>query len=109
MKKYIGFALVFIVAGLVSCADSGRFGPQGSSGWMPMMNYGYGYGVTFMWIALLIVIGLLVYFSVRSRKTTGPTCHESPLDILQRRYAKGEIDKEAYESMKKDIEGGNDP
>ncbi|KJS33136.1 MAG: hypothetical protein VR64_04130 [Desulfatitalea sp. BRH_c12] len=72
-----------------------------------MMHYGFGYGGSYMWIILLIVIGLLVYFFVKNQKTIGqtPTNNESPLDILKRRYAKGEIDKEQYERMKKDLEG----
>lgn len=58
-----------------------------------------------MWIIFLIVIGLLIYFFVQTQKTKGqtPTQNESPLDILKRRYAKGEITKEEYEQMKKDI------
>ncbi|MBU2234071.1 MAG: SHOCT domain-containing protein [Proteobacteria bacterium] len=72
-----------------------------------MMHYGFGYGGMFMWIIFLIVIGFLIYFIVQAQKTKGetPTHNESPLDILRRRYAKGEIAREEYEKMKKDLEG----
>jgi len=60
-----------------------------------------------MWIIVLIVIGVLIYFVVQSKHKKGqtPTQGESHLDILKRRYAKGEIAKEEYEKMKKDLEG----
>jgi putative membrane protein len=72
-----------------------------------MMNYGYGYGGMLMWIIFLIVIGLLIYFVVQAQKTKGqtPTQGESHLDILKKHYAKGEITKEEYERIKKDLEG----
>ena len=60
-----------------------------------------------MWIILLIVIGLVIYFIVQAqnKKSETPTQNESPMDILKRRYAKGEITREEYERMKKDLEG----
>jgi putative membrane protein len=107
MKKYIGLSLVMITGLLMSCAREGDFGPQSPGGWGPMMHYGFGYGGMFMWIIFLIVIGLLIYFIVQAQKTKGQslTQNESPLDILKRRYAKGEIAREEYERMKKDLEG----
>lgn len=59
-----------------------------------------------MWIIFLIVIGFLIYSIVQARKTNGRTStqDESLLDILKRRYAKGEVTREEYERMKKDIE-----
>jgi putative membrane protein len=70
-----------------------------------------------MWIIFLIVIGFLIYFFVQNQKAKGffdqsqnpkgPSAaqDESPLDILTRRFAKGEIEKEQYEKMKNDLEG----
>jgi len=60
-----------------------------------------------MWIIVLIVIGALAYFVFQSRNKKGqtPTQNESHLDILKRRYARGEIAKEEYEKMKNDLEG----
>jgi putative membrane protein len=107
MKKYLGLSLMLMTGLLVSCTGEGCFGPQGRGGWGPMMHNGFGYGGMFMWIIFLIVIGLLIYFIMQARKTKGqtPTQNESHLDILKRRYVKGEITKEEYERMKKDLEG----
>jgi putative membrane protein len=107
MKKYLGLSLMMMTGLLVSCAGEGYLGSQGPGGWGPMMHYGFGYGGMFMWIIFLIVIGLLIYFIVQAQKTKGqtPTHNESPLDILKKRYAKGEIAREEYERLKKDLEG----
>ncbi|MBI4768403.1 MAG: SHOCT domain-containing protein [Deltaproteobacteria bacterium] len=80
---------------------------MGGGGWNHMMNYGYGYGGMFMWILFIIVIGVVVYFIIQSTKvkTSSGTLKETPLDILKGRYAKGEIAKEEFERMKKDLEG----
>jgi putative membrane protein len=98
---------VLMMAGLfVSCGGVGCDGAQGPGGWWPMMHYGFGYGGMFMWIIFLIVIGLLVYFFVQNQKTKVQTSAqgESHLDILKKRYAKGEITKEDYDRMKRDLE-----
>lgn len=108
MKKYFELLLVMSAVSLVSCAREGYVGPQDSNRWGGMMHYGfgYGYGGVLMWIIFLIVVGFLIYFAVRSQRTKGqpPTPHESHLDILKKRYAKGEITREDYERMKKDLQ-----
>jgi putative membrane protein len=105
MEKHIGLYLVMITGLLMSCGGEGYYGPQGRGGWGGMMHYGFGHGGMFMWIIFLIVVGLLIYFIVQAQKTKGQTStlNESPLDILKKRYAKGEIAKEEYERMKKDL------
>ena len=107
MKKYLVLSLMVITGLLVSCAGEGYYGSQGPGGWGPMMHYGFGYGGMFMWIIFLIVIGFLIYFIVQAKRMKGqtPTQTESHIDILKRRYAKGEITREEYERMKKDLEG----
>ncbi len=107
MKKYLALSLIMITGSLLSCAGEGCYGPQGPGGWGHMMHYRFGYGGMFMWIIFLIVIGLLIYFMVQAQKMKGqtPTQNESPLDILKRRYAKGDISREEYERMKQDLEG----
>ncbi|MBO8150861.1 MAG: SHOCT domain-containing protein [Candidatus Marinimicrobia bacterium] len=65
-----------------------------SAGWL-------GYLIWFL-ILFLVVFFLLRLFGVSSCPFT--LNKESPLDILKRRYARGEITKEEFERMKKDIE-----
>lgn len=54
---------------------------------------------------ILVVAGVvLIVRGLTARdgqEKTSPA--ESPLDILKTRYAKGEIDKETFETMKRDI------
>ncbi|NUO56430.1 MAG: SHOCT domain-containing protein [Hamadaea sp.] len=62
------------------------------------MMYGYGFGgwwmmlMPLLWIAL---IALGVWAVVRSLPQSGPH-RETPLEVLDRRYAHGEIDDTAY-------------
>jgi len=63
-----------------------------------------------MWILFLIVIVLVIYFTLQSTKPRSydssfrETPRETSIDILKRRYARGEITKEEFEQMKKDLE-----
>lgn len=106
MKRYLALSVLLLTGLITSCVGEGCFGPEGPGEWGPMMHYGFGYGGMFMWIIFLVVIGLLIYFIVQAQKTKGETStrNESPLDTLKRRYAKGEIAKEEFERMKKDLE-----
>lgn len=106
MKTFLKL-FVFMMAGLVtSCSGEGCYGGQGPGGWGPMMHYGFGYGGMFMWIIFLIIVGVLVYYFVQHQKIKGQTSTqvESHLDILKKRYAKGEISKEDFDRMKRDLE-----
>jgi putative membrane protein len=106
MKKYLKLFLMMMTGLLISCAGRGYYDGYGPYGWGPMMHHGFGYGGMFMWIIFLIAVGLLIYFFVQSQKTKGqtPAQNESHLDILKKRYAKGEINKEDFDRMKHDLE-----
>jgi len=83
-----------------------------------MMGLGFGgLGLIFMLVFWVAIIGLAVWFvgNLFPRVTSGtsrqapppaerytpPT--ESPLDILKKRYARGEITKTEYEEMRLDL------
>ena len=65
----------------------------------------------FMPIFWIVMIGLCLYFIFgrhRSRRTWVPGRgfeDETALDILKKRYAKGEINKGEFDQMKRDIIG----
>lgn len=63
-------------------------------------------GMWFGWIFWIIIIGAVIYLIVRlNNQNSRFTQHsETALDILKKRYAKGEISKEEFEEKKKDIE-----
>jgi putative membrane protein len=65
----------------------------------------YGYGGGFMWILFFIVIVLLIYAFMQkpTSKDSDLSASEKPLDILKKRYAKGEITKDEFEKIKKDL------
>lgn len=75
------------------------------NGWGGGMMGGL-YGGTYMWLFILVVLAVVVYFVVKGTKPANQdsATHEIPLDILKRRYAKGEITKDDYERLRKDIE-----
>lgn len=61
----------------------------------------------FMWLILIVVLAVVIYFVINRGKTTGNSINstgESPTEILKKRYAKGEISKEEFDKLKKEIE-----
>ena len=76
-----------------------------------MMGGGYGMGwfggiiMIAFWIAVIVGIVLLIRWLIISTRTPshGTSSGESALDILKKRYARGEIDKQEFEEKKKDL------
>jgi putative membrane protein len=96
MKKMMPVLLLFILL-LSACYYPGAH-------MMDWEHMGYGYGGVIMWIILILIIGIVAYFVIKGQKSITKDDEETPLEILKMRYAKGEISKQEFEKMKKDIE-----
>jgi len=76
-----------------------------------MMFFGLIFLVFGGLIILVLVIGVIAYFSgwrpdfleQRSNYASSSKVEDSSLDILQERYARGEIDEEEYQKMKRNL------
>jgi uncharacterized membrane protein len=75
-------------------------------------SYGYLFAILggLSWLAIVAGIVLLVIWAVRARPRTAamagvPTAAETPLDILARRFASGEISAEDYERTRDLLRG----
>ncbi len=70
-------------------------------------NFGFPFfgGIAMLVFWILIVVGAIYLIkSILSNKPTEGCRHDAPLDILKRRYARGEIDKKEYENRKRDLD-----
>ncbi len=73
---------------------------------------GWGWGPGFGWIFMILFWALVILGVVALAKwlffAAGPRDFGSPgksaLDILKERYARGEINREQYEQMRRDLE-----
>lgn len=54
-------------------------------------------------LAAVAILGFLAIKRFAYNKTAHPVSGSNALDILQERYAKGEVTKEEFEAIKKDI------
>lgn len=71
------------------------------------MMWGFGgWWMMIFWVLIIIGIIYLVRWAAEKRQSNEQTSQnkESPLDILKRRYARGEIDQEEFETKKKVLE-----
>ena len=81
------------------------WGP-GMGGWCGPIGWFAPWGMILFWVLMILVIVLLIRrirTSKRNGREAGPAV-ESALEILKKRYARGEINKEEYLEKKKDLE-----
>jgi putative membrane protein len=85
----------------------------GGYGWGmgPGMGWGYGMGgfssiiMIAFWVAAIVGVIFLIRWLVVSTGGSGRSgrAEDTALEILKRRYARGEINKEEFEEKKKDL------
>ncbi|HBR21350.1 MAG TPA: electron transporter RnfE [Nitrospiraceae bacterium] len=72
----------------------------------------YGYGMGWGWLGfilmiafwVLVILGIVYLVKALAGRGSAPTKEETPLDILKKRYARGEIDREEFVKRKNDLE-----
>lgn len=63
----------------------------------------FGGGMILIWLIVIAAAYFLIKSLIDSNRNSGAGRDEDPLKILERRYAKGEIDREEYLKRKEDL------
>ena len=67
---------------------------------------GHGWGMGWWWIIGLFIVVAIVWMVVKAmnkNNSTNQISDKSALDILKKRYARGEIDKKEFDERKNDL------
>lgn len=76
--------------------------------WCPMCGSatGWGWGMMFFWLIVLVAIVALVWRLLGGPQGIGGTPSGRAEEILKERYARGEIDRDTYARMLEDLRRG---
>jgi len=107
----IGIVVLVLLLGAVGlfaggCCGYGYWGMMGGPGMMDGFGMMGGLVMLLFWALVIAGIVWLVQSATRGagQSNTGSRSSESPLDILKRRYAAGEMNKEQFDEMKRNLE-----
>ena len=89
------------------CCRGGFWGMSGMGAWSPLL------GLLFSVVLIIGVAWLMIWLIRRATETGsrmgegsgGSIRRENALDILKKRFARGEINRAEYQEMKKDLGG----
>ena len=74
-----------------------------------MNDFGMGVGMWVFCIAIIVFVVLVIKVMMNGNTSQGDkiidsSTNDSPMDILKKRYASGEINQDEFENMKKELE-----
>lgn len=75
--------------------------------WNGFGGWGMGFGFVFMllfWGLVILGIAALIRWLMTQPSSSRSPHDKTPLEIAQERYARGEIGREEYEQIKRDLE-----
>jgi putative membrane protein len=108
LKRIIFIIFITLTA---SSATSGfaQMGPgymgPGMMGWGYGMGWGWSIIMIAFWIAVIAgIIFLIRWIAMSTDKGKTAGGEDSALEILKKRYARGEINRQEFEEKKKDLE-----
>ena len=103
----VAVLIAFPLIGGLAMMGFGMMGPAMMNG--TMAGYGYGFNPLrailglVVWAVVIGGVTLLVVYVLRNARLSSPSS-EPPIDILKARYARGEITKEQFDAIKRDLE-----
>jgi putative membrane protein len=72
-----------------------------AAGWGWMSGFGWIFMILFWALLVLGVVGLARWIFPTARSAAGSS--HQPLDIVRERYARGDINRDQYEQMRRDL------
>jgi putative membrane protein len=104
----VPLVILLLVVAALSSTMGGMMGPGmmgRGGGWMWGVGmWPAGLLMLVFWGALIVGAVLVMRFFEETPAREGADVRTSPLDILKRRYASGEVTREQYEQIRKDLE-----
>jgi putative membrane protein len=105
--KTVFFFMAFFLVATEALADYRNYCGWGWGMHPGLMGWGWA-GLLFMlvfWVLIVVLIILLIrrLLSSGPTKMASPPQEDSALEILKKRYARGEIDKEEFETKRKGL------
>ncbi len=102
----LAFVLLVVLLGPAfgwGIMGGGMMGPGMMGAWGAAANPWWGIAMLIFWAVIIAGMILLIVWAMR-QVGAGADASRSPLDILKERYARGDVTREQFEQMRRDLE-----